>query len=283
MHSESTTPCSPRWLHALAVLTVLCTLPLLFFGAAVTTHGVGMVDPRGFRWPWEIVRGLMENTGLAWVLEYGHRSLGYLVGFLGIALAVGCIFGVRRPWLRWLGLLPLAMISFQGVLGRYRVDFNALHGREFAMVHGMFAQLVLAVLVGAAVLTSRRWATEPAEEASPALKRWSIVTALLVFGQLLLGGMVRHQDSWLGPRGHLLGAFVVVGAVVWLLKLMRRTASVSAWSGFCSWDCSACNCCSAWNRGWRNFTSPPRSTMKRFRRRRCTRNGFAPPTTSSAP
>ncbi len=223
MHSDPNNPGSPRWLHALAVLTVLCTLPLLFLGAGVTSHGVGMVDPRGFRPPWEIVRGLIENNGLGWLLEYGHRTLGFLVGMCGIALAVGCWFGSSRPWMGWVGILALGMICAQGALGIFRVDYNALHGRTFAMVHGMFAQLVFAVLVGFALVTSRRWADDSAQEASPALRRWSTATALLVFGQLLLGGMVRHHDSLLGPRGHLLGAFVVVAAVVWLLKLIRES------------------------------------------------------------
>lgn len=223
MHSDSNNTGSPRWLHALAVLTALCTLPLLFLGAAVTSHGPGvaMSDPQGFRPPWVVINTFLDDTGFALRLEHGHRALAFLVGICGIALAVGCWFGDRRGWLGWIGLLALAMICAQGALGIFRVDYNALHGRTFALVHGVFAQLVFAVLVSVAVLTSRRWAEEPAEEASPALKRWSIATALLVFGQLLLGGLVRHHDSLLGPRGHLLGAFVVTAAVVWLLKLMR--------------------------------------------------------------
>jgi cytochrome c oxidase assembly protein subunit 15 len=223
MNSNLNTPGSPRWLHALAVLTVLCTLPLLFLGAGVTSHGVGMVDPRGFRPPWEIVNGLIENSGLAWRLEYGHRTFGFLVGLCGIGLAVGCWFFDPRPWMGWVGVLALALICVQGALGIFRVDYNALHGRTFALIHGVFAQLVFAMLVSVALLTSRRWANDSAEEASPALRLWSLVTALLVFGQLLFGGMVRHHDSLLGPRGHLCGAFVVVAAVVWLLKLIRES------------------------------------------------------------
>ena len=38
--------------------------------------------------------------------------------------------------------------------------------------------------------------------------------------QLVLGGLVRHTDSSLAQRGHLLAAFVVVAAVVWLVKLV---------------------------------------------------------------
>jgi heme A synthase len=95
----------------------------------------------------------------------------------------------------------------------------------FALIHGCFAQIVFATLVSLALFTSRRWTTDPMEGASPAVKRWSLVTMLLVYGQLVLGGLVRHTDDLLGPRGHLLGAFVVTGAILWLLKLMRESES----------------------------------------------------------
>jgi heme A synthase len=243
MNYDIPAPVSPRWLHALAVLTVLLTLPLLFLGAGVTSHDVGMVDPRGFRPPWDIVNGLLENNGLGWRLEYGHRTFGFLVGLCGIGLAIGCWFFDKRPWMGWFGFLALTMICAQGALGIFRVDYNALHGRTFALIHGVFAQLVFVTLVCVAVLTSRRWMAASAgvapegafattadiaampgerhEAIAPALKRCSLVTMLMVFGQLVLGGLVRHKDSLIGPRGHLLAAFLVVGAVVWLLKLIR--------------------------------------------------------------
>src|SRR5436190_16997524 len=157
MNLDPLTPVSPRWLHALAVLTVLFTLPLLFLGAGVTSHGVGMVDPQGFRPPWEIINGLLENNGFDWRLEYGHRTFGFLVGLCGIALAVGCWFFDPRPWMGWIGFLALGMICAQGALGIFRVDLNHSYGKTFAMIHGVFAQLVFAVLVCVALLTSRRW------------------------------------------------------------------------------------------------------------------------------
>lgn len=220
MNRESTNPASPRWLHALAVLTVLFALPLVFLGAGVTTHGVGMVEPQGFRPPWEILDGLIQNTGLEWRLEYGHRTFGFLVGLSAIALALGCWFFDRRAWVGWLAIGALTLICMQGVLGIYRVNWDNTHGRTLKLIHGVFAQIVFATLVSVALVTSRRWNSH-AETMSPALQRWSIITMLIVFLQLLLGGIVRHQESLLGPRGHLLGAFLVVGAVLWLLKLMR--------------------------------------------------------------
>jgi cytochrome c oxidase assembly protein subunit 15 len=222
---SSSTPVPPRWLHGLAVLTVLFTLPLLFLGAGVTSHGVGMVDPHGFQPPWQIVKVLLENNGFDWQLEYGHRALGFLVGLCGIFLAVGCWFFDRRAWMGWLGFLALALICVQGALGKYRVDLHLHFGRTFALIHGCFAQIVFAVLVSLMLFTSRRWVADRFEPASPALQRWSIITAILVYVQLILGGLVRHKESLLGPRGHLLGAFVIVGAVVWLLKLIREDES----------------------------------------------------------
>src|SRR5436190_17971839 len=97
------TPVPPRWLHGLAVLTVLFTLPLLFLGAGVTSHGAGMVDPEGFRPPWTIVMGLFQGYGLGWMLEYSHRAFGFLVGMCGIFLAIGCWFFDPRPRMAWLG------------------------------------------------------------------------------------------------------------------------------------------------------------------------------------
>src|SRR5439155_12430770 len=165
------------------------------------------------------------NSGLDWRLEYGHRTFGFLVGMCGISLSVGCYFFDRRLWMGWLGFLALAMICGQGVLGISRVDFNPLHGKTLALIHGVFAQLVFAMLVSLAWFTSRSGQSADRNACSTNLQVWSIVTTLIVFAQLVLGGLVRHKEDLLGPRSHLLGAFVVVAAVVWMLKLIRDSES----------------------------------------------------------
>src|SRR5207244_12556592 len=91
-NTTSDSPTPPRWAHALAVATALATLPLLTFGAEVTSHGVGMVDPKGFRWPWEIVPIWVEalrhgHFGL--FIELTHRLCGLVVGLRAIALSAG--------------------------------------------------------------------------------------------------------------------------------------------------------------------------------------------------
>jgi cytochrome c oxidase assembly protein subunit 15 len=215
-------------LHAWAVLTVLATLPLLFLGAEVTTKGVGMADPVGYRHPWELLQILLDTTGLGagglgLQIEYSHRIAGFTVGLCAIVLAAGLWLGERRRWVCWVGTLALALVCVQGLLGRYRVDLNALFGRDLALVHGCFAQLVIAALVSVAVFTSRGWVNDhPDVPARPALRRWSLLMVLLVYGQLVLGGVLRHKDFPLGSRLHLAGAFVVVGAVFWLVKVTRE-------------------------------------------------------------
>lgn len=213
-------------MHWLAVLTACLTLPLLTLGAEVTTRGVGMVDPRGFRWPWEIFAvlfdaeyraslGLILSLGL--VIELTHRLFGFLVGVAAIVLCVG-LLAKGRGWKRWLGVAVLLAVTSQGLLGRYRVDLNALFGSTLSLVHGCFAHLVFALLVGVAVWTSRAW-TAPGPTASARLRRWSLVVVGLIYLQLVLGALVRHKDVTLGARAHLLGAFAVVAAVTWLVKV----------------------------------------------------------------
>jgi cytochrome c oxidase assembly protein subunit 15 len=213
----------PRWLHRLAWLTVCATMLLLVLGAGVTSFDVGMVDPEGYQHPWVIVQVLLQNNGFSWLLEYGHRAMGMIVGLLAIGLAIG--FGMTTAGrTRWLGLLALTLVIAQGMLGKYRVDLNALYGRTYAMVHGCFAQIVFAVLVCLVVVTSRRWQRSyPEHSVSPQLKRWSLLAMFAVYGQLVLGGLVRHKESLLGPRGHLLGAFLVVIVVAWLAKLILES------------------------------------------------------------
>ena len=214
---------TPRWIHRWAVLTVCAALHLLILGAEVTTKKVGMVDPVGLREPWHLLTVLdraLHEIGL--IIEHSHRTVGFIVGICVIVLAVGLWLREPRRWVRWLGTAALAGVCIQGLLGIFRVNLNALVGRELALIHGCVAQLVFAMLVSLAVCTSRRWTGSAAEgpaESNPRLQRWTIVTAVLIYTQLVLGALVRHTTSPLGQRGHLLAAFAVVAVVMWLVKL----------------------------------------------------------------
>jgi cytochrome c oxidase assembly protein subunit 15 len=217
------TPMTPRWLNVWAGLTVLATLPLLLLGAEVTSRDVGMADQVPLRTPWHILTLDLREYGLGFVIEHSHRTAGWLVGMCTIVLTVSLWLKEPRRWLRWLGTAALLTVIAQGVLGIFRVQLNVLLGRHLALVHGCFAQLVFALLMSIALFTTRRWSAvpsgEPAGDEGRRLRFWSVAVAVLLYLQIVLGSVVRHTAAPVGPRLHLLTAFAVVAAVVWLIRL----------------------------------------------------------------
>jgi len=212
----------PRWLRYWAILTACATVVLLALGAVVTTFRVGMADPIWPTVPWHLLLISWQEPGPGFLIEHSHRLAGYIVGCCAIVLAIGLWRYQPRRLLGWLGIATLLGVIAQGLLGGFRVRLHALVGTDLALIHGCFAQIVFALLVSVAVLTSRGWNTparlDPADDDGTQLRRWSLWTAVLVYCQLVLGGFVRHTSSGLGQRGHLLFAFAIVATVVWLMK-----------------------------------------------------------------
>jgi heme A synthase len=215
----------PRWLHVLAVLTVLAALPVVFLGAEVTTKGVGMADQRGLVNPFQALSEMVGGEqSLGWRIEHSHRLAGWLVGLLATLLAVGmAAWGPRG--LRWLGVAAWALVGVQGLLGIFRVNLHALLGTSLALVHGSFAQIVFATLVATALATSARWTTAVGSS-STQVRRLSLAVVGLLFLQVVLGGLIRHHGTLLAARIHLLGAFAVTAGLIWLMKLAWNEVSL---------------------------------------------------------
>lgn len=218
----------PRWLFYWSLITVIATFPLLTLGAEVTTNGYGMADPQGLRTPWHLFKvwaegALGEFGGIAFVIEHAHRVAGWIVGLCVTVLMIGLISSAKVLWLKFLGVACFLAVAAQGLLGIFRVDLNALMGNGLAMVHGCTAQLVFALLVGTAVVTSRSWhriGAKPFQQ-SANLFRIAVGITFLVYGQLLLGALVRHNFWHLAARAHLLNAFLVFVAILWLLYTVQ--------------------------------------------------------------
>jgi heme A synthase len=175
--------------------------------------------------PWHLFAHDSLNSGVGYLIEHGHRLAGWTVGLCVSVLAVGLWYGESRRWLVWLGIAAFLGVGIQGLLGGFRVRLNALFGPDLAMIHGIFGQMVFALLVSVAVCTSRSWAqvADAAHEDNPALRRAALHLFALVLLQLVLGAFLRHKGAPLAQRGHLLMAFAVVAAAVWLLKLVHDT------------------------------------------------------------
>lgn len=126
--------------------------------------------------------------------------------------------------LRLFGVGLLVAVMMQGILGGLRVYLNALLGSDLAAIHGVFSQIVLALAVTTLVLTGPRRVLSSVIDRG--LIRWAVVTAALVFAQIIAGAILRHSDSPLGPRLHLLGAFLVVFATAAVSRRRSRGSQV---------------------------------------------------------
>jgi heme a synthase len=216
----------PRWLHIWTVVTVAASLGAILGGATVTTLRVGMADPVWPTYPWHLALISWKEPSAGFIIEHMHRLLAYTAGFCVIILTIGLWMTRCLPWLRY---TCLAAILVQGLLGGLRVRLDVWLGLYFKLIHGAFAQIVLALAISAAVMTSRTWreaVLSPDQPESDSVRRASLACTLLIFLQIVLGGFVRQTSSTLAQRGHLLVAFCVVAAVAFLIHRASELGSL---------------------------------------------------------
>jgi cytochrome c oxidase assembly protein subunit 15 len=229
-----------RWPHRLALLLCCATFPLVWVGGLVTTYKAGMSVPD---WPTTFGYNLFLYPWQTWLLgpwdlfiEHGHRLFASLVGMLTIALCVSLWMTKQPKWLRVMGLVALAGVIFQGVLGGMRVRLNE---QLLAMIHGCFGPAFFAFAAVMATVTARGW-MKSYRTVSAAngvwLRRLAVVAPMLAYAQLALGAHLRHfaPDGspaafqslvmWHLTFGLLLAIWIVVMAVVF----WRNTPRVGA-------------------------------------------------------
>ncbi len=206
--------------HRLALTTVAATFVLILFGGLVTNTGSALAVPdwpttfgsNMFLYPWSgMVGGIFY--------EHSHRLLGSVVGLLTIALAVALWREGGR--LRWLGLVAVAAVVVQGVLGGLRV---VLLKETLAIVHGCLAQAFFALVVAVALLTSPRQRT-PLRGVDPTLRALTLAAAGVIYAQIVFGALITHA-GWIAI--HLVGAAAVFVFVPTVTARLRRTGDVLA-------------------------------------------------------
>jgi cytochrome c oxidase assembly protein subunit 15 len=206
--------------HRLALGTAVATAVLIVFGGLVTNTGAALAVPDWpntfghnlFLYPWS---GMVGGV----FYEHSHRLLGATVGLLTLALAAA--LWRRGGALRLLGLLAVATVIVQGLLGGLRV---VLLRDEIALVHGPLAQAFFALVATLA------WLTSPGAGATAApgdggLRRLAIVAAAVTYLQIVLGALLTHA-GWLWP--HLAGAVAVFAVVPVVTARARRTRDTVA-------------------------------------------------------
>lgn len=171
-------------------------------------------------WLWVVeTKGATRKIGASLILGV-LALMGGLMGvrehtvFLGLATvaAGGMVLGGYRflrdgQALRWLGILALATVILQGVLGGMRV---VLYKDELGIFHATLAQLFFALICAIALLTSSWWRSNVPLPASHAKGRsgaaafvsrnlrWLLqATTAIILIQLVLGATMRHQHAGL--------------------------------------------------------------------------------------
>jgi heme A synthase len=118
--------------------------------------------------------------------------------------------------LRAMATLAFLGVVTQGMLGGLRVYLNELKGREFEVIHGVFAQLVFAAVCLVGLMTSTRWNTLTDLAVDKSLRWFAAATAALALVQIVFGGLLRHLYQPLAVRLHPLLAFGVLALTVWM-------------------------------------------------------------------
>jgi heme a synthase len=219
------------WPHRWATVVAVAIFPLIWIGGLVTTQDAGMAVPD---WPNTNGYNMFAYPLSAWIygpfdlfIEHGHRLLASFVGLLAIGLCVVVWQREPRAWVRTLCGLLLAFIILQGVLGGFRVLFDA---RTLAMIHGCSGPLVFALATAIAVVTSPWWHEKDLPTSQPTWFRWLAVglTASSVI-QLILGAQLRHVQPWTKPSSFvgLVHLHLTFAAIVTLLVLGVVAASRS--------------------------------------------------------
>jgi cytochrome c oxidase assembly protein subunit 15 len=228
------------WRHRFALATVAATLALIFIGGLVTSTGSGLSVP-----DWPLSYGMLMPPMVGGVFyEHGHRMAATLVGFLTLVLAIWTARAEARAGVRRLAWAALAAVIAQGILGGITVLY--LLPTPVSVTHACLAQLFFCATIALATATSREWLDGAVAEDDSGLRRAALAASLVVFGQLVIGAVMRHigaglaiptfPDSfgrWIPPLesapvavhfAHRVGAIAVLGAIAWMASAAFRAS-----------------------------------------------------------
>src|SRR5690349_10102518 len=189
------------WLNRFAWLSAVTTLLLICSGGMVTSKGVGLAVPD---WPTTFGYNMFLFPVSKWIggvfFEHTHRLIASTVGMLTIILAGWLWFAESRRWVRVLGLLAVAAVILQGILGGLRVTMLK---DQIGIFHACLAQAFFGLLVLIAIVTTNFWrtanlnalSTRPRRDQLSLLRRIAIGTTIIIYLQLALGATMRHQHK----------------------------------------------------------------------------------------
>ena len=227
------------WHHRYAKLVAACTVLLIAAGATVTSTDSGLSVPD---WPttygWNMFAFPLSKMVGGIRFEHTHRLIASTVGFMTIILAAWTWRIEPRRWVRWLGVACLGAVILQGVLGGITVLFFL--PPAVSIGHAGLAQIFFCLTLTLALVTSPGWKEAPAPADDAMLRRIATVTTALIYTQILIGAMMRHNAAGLAipdfptAFGHLIppvwNAKIAINFAHRVGALVVTLAIVTTWS-----------------------------------------------------
>ena len=220
-----TTTYSPG-MHRFAKFVVAWTVLLFIAGALVTSNNAALSVPD---WPESFgtwFPSLRQLAGGAF-FEHSHRVIAGGLGIFTLVLAVLIWLKDNRRWLRWFGVIAVAGVAVQAVLGGEVV--RQLLQYWLPVIHACFAQIVFGAVLAIAVFTSSWWISERpqlVDSGAPSIHTLAIVNAAVIFFQVVLGAGFRHSEIPVWP--HMAGALAVLAIVMWTAAALRKRFGASS-------------------------------------------------------
>jgi heme a synthase len=195
------------------VFTACAALVVITAGALVTSNDAGLSVPD---WPTSfgyLVKAPHFVGGVRY--EWSHRMVAGTLGLLTLAIAIWTLLVERRRWMRWLAVGALGTFLAQATLGGMTVLF--FQPPWLSTAHATVAQTFFCIAVAIALFTGRKWVEEqPRVEVDtrrPSLFTLTLLSILVLYVQLILGGMFRHHGMSWWP--HVLNAVIVAFVLAW--------------------------------------------------------------------
>jgi cytochrome c oxidase assembly protein subunit 15 len=160
----------------------------------------------------------MDNNAF---YEHGHRLYASLVGFLILVQAFWIQRAESRKWVKRLGWTALGLVIVQGIIGGLTVMYYL--PTAISSTHAGLAQALFCVTMGIAMITNPKWNDSPSRSTESSLwglRRLTTVTAGVIFLQILIGAVMRHEEAGLAimdfplAQGKLVPDFVTSGVAI---------------------------------------------------------------------
>jgi heme A synthase len=178
-------------MRKLVLATAIATFVLIIVGGVVRVSDSGLgCGPAGsgfHGWPFcngDVVPGMDLNT----IVEYTHRVLAILVGFMILAIFIQAWRRQREFMLPAAALLVLVIA--QGALGGATVEENL--EEVYVAAHLGLAMLLLGLLL----YLYRRVSSAPVTEGGPRLRALSIAASVAVLCTIVAGGYMAGTQNY---------------------------------------------------------------------------------------